>query len=133
MRITGVFKIDKVAQLFTSCFKTVKKQTFLISAINLAALALTVMWMSFDPPRREKIIRSHEYIFLVCNPIYANTGFSLFIAVCAFTLTVALLCTFYVPSELEASPQFQRDKIHRILHVHSFVVIPGVLPGGVYL
>jgi len=31
----------------------------------------------------------------VCKPFYTNTGFALFTAVCAYTLTVALLCTYY--------------------------------------
>ena len=95
MRITGVFEIDKVAQLFTPFFKTVTRQTIFISSMNSVMITLAVLWMSIDPPRREKIIRSDKYIFLVCKPFYTNTGFSLFIAVCTYTLTVALLCTYY--------------------------------------
>ena len=95
MRITSVFQVDKVAQLFKPCFKTVTTQTILISAMNSAALSFVVLWMSIDPPGRQKIIRSDEYIFLVCKPFYTNTGFALFTAVCAYTLTVALLCTYY--------------------------------------
>ena len=95
MRITSVFQVDKVAQLFTPCFKTVKRQATLIFAMNAAALSIIALWMSTDPPGREKIIRSDEYIFLVCKPFYSNTGPSLFIAVCTYTLTVTLLCTYY--------------------------------------
>ena len=95
MRVTSVFDVDKVAHLFTPCFKTVKRQTVLIFVMNSVALTLTALWMSIDPSGRQKIIRSGEYIFLVCKPIYTSTGLSLFIAVCTYTLTVALLCTYY--------------------------------------
>ena len=95
MRITGVFEVDKVAQLLKPCFKTPKRQGISISAINLAAFSLIALWMAFDPPGYQKIIRSDEYIFLVCKPLFANTGFSLFIAVCAYILAVGLLCTYY--------------------------------------
>ena len=95
MRITGVFELDKVAQLLKPCFKTPKRQGISISAIISAAFSLIALWMAFDPPGRQKIIRSDEYIFLVCKPFYTNTGFSLFITVCAYILTVALLCTYF--------------------------------------
>ena len=95
MRITSVFQVDRVAQLFTPCFKTVTRQTISISVMNSVTLVLTVLWMFIDPPRREKIIRSEEYIFLVCKPFHADTGLPLFIIVCGYTLTVALLGTFY--------------------------------------
>ena len=95
MRITGVFEIDAVAKLFTPCFKTVTRQTIFIFVLNASALSLIALWMSIDPPGRQKIIRPDEYIFIVCKPFYTNTGFSLFIAVCTYTLTVALLCTYY--------------------------------------
>ena len=95
MRITGVFELDKVAQLLKPCFKTAKRQGISILAINSAAFSLIALWMAFDPPGRQKIIRSDEYIFLVCKPFFTNTGFLLFIAVCAYLLVVALLCTYY--------------------------------------
>ena len=96
MMITGVFELDKVAQLLKPCFKTAKRQGISVSLINSAAFSLMALWMAFDHPGRQKIIRSDEYIFLVCKPFYTNTGFSLFIAVCAYILTVALLCTYFV-------------------------------------
>ena len=95
MRIAIVFQVDKVAQLFKQCFKTIKRQTVFISALNSTAISLIALWISIDPPGRQTIIRPGEYIFLVCRPFYTNTGFSLFIAVCTYTLTVALLCTYY--------------------------------------
>ena len=95
MMITGVFELDKVAQLLKPCFKTAKRQGISVSLINSAAFSLIALWMAFDHPGRQKIIRSDEYIFVVCKPFYTNTGFSLFIAVCAYILTVALLCTYY--------------------------------------
>ena len=60
MRITGVFEIDEVAQLFTPFFKTVTRQTIFISLMNSVIITLLALWMSIDPPRREKIIRSDE-------------------------------------------------------------------------
>ena len=51
--------------------------------------------MSIDLTGRQKIIRSGEDIFFVYKPFYTNTGFSLFLAVCTRTLTMALLCTYY--------------------------------------
>ena len=95
MRITSVFQVDNVAQLFTPCFKTITRQTVLISAMNLVTLCLIALWTALDSPGRDRIIRAEEYIFLVCKPFYTSTGFSLFIAVCAYMLTVALLCTYY--------------------------------------
>ena len=95
MRITGVFKLDKVAQLLKPCFKTAKRQGIFIIVINLAAFSLIALWMAFDPPGRQKIIRPDEYIFIACKPFFTNTGLSLFIAVCAYILTAALLCTYY--------------------------------------
>ena len=95
MRIAAVFEVDKAAQLFAPCLKTVTRKTVLFFEMILAALSLIVMWISIDPPRLEKIIRSDDYIFLVCKPFYTNIGFSLFIALCAYMLTVALLCTYY--------------------------------------
>ncbi|XP_078364650.1 extracellular calcium-sensing receptor-like [Oculina patagonica] len=95
MRITSVFQVDKVAVLFTPCFKTVQRQTALITAMNSVALCLIALWMILDPPGSEKLIRSDEYIFLVCKPFRSDTGYSLFLAVCSYTLTVALLCTYY--------------------------------------
>ena len=95
MRIASVFQVDKPAQLFSPCYKTVTRQTVLISVLNVAALSLIVLWMSIDPPGREKIIRSDEYIFLVCKPFNTKSGFSLLISVCVYTLIVALLCTYY--------------------------------------
>ena len=95
MRITTAFQVGKVPQIFSPCFKTVRRQTVSISTMNSAALSLMVLWMSIDPPGRVKIIRPDEYIFLVCKPFFSNSGFSLFIAVCTYTLTVALLCVYY--------------------------------------
>lgn len=95
MRITSVFQVDKVAQLFTPCFKTVTRQTILISFMNVSALLLLALWMCVDPPGREKIIRSDEHIFLVCKLFYNKNGFSLFLTVCIYTLIIALLCTYY--------------------------------------
>lgn len=95
MRITSVFQVDKVAELFTPCFKTIQRQTMIITVMNSVALSLIALWMIFDPPGREKLIRPEEYIFLVCKPFHFNTGCSLFVAVCSYTLTVALLCTYY--------------------------------------
>ena len=95
MRITSVFQVDRVAQLFTPCFKTVTRQTIFISVINLVGLCLIALWMFIDSPGSEKIIHSREHIFLVCKPFHTSIGFSLFIALCAYTLSVALLCTYY--------------------------------------
>ena len=95
MRMTTAFQVGKVAQFFSPCFKTVTRQTVFISIMNSAAWSLMVLWMSIDPPGRVKVIRPDEYIFLACKPFYSNSGFSLFIAVCAYTLTVALLCAYY--------------------------------------
>lgn len=95
MRITSVFQVDKVAILFTPCFKTIQRQTMLIAVMNSVALSLIALWMILDPPRSEKLIRPDEYIFLVCKPFRSETGYSLFLAVCSYTLTVALLCTYY--------------------------------------
>ena len=94
MRITGVFELDKVAQLLKPCFKTVKRQGISILVINSTAFSLLALWTAIDPPGRQKIIRPDEYIFLVCKPLFTNTGLSLFIAVCAYMLTLALLCTY---------------------------------------
>ena len=95
MRTTGVFELDKAAQLLKPCFKTAKKQAISIFVINSATFFLIALWMAFDPPARHRIIRPDEYIFVVCKPFFTNTGRSLFIAVCAYKLTVALLCTYY--------------------------------------
>ena len=95
MRITSVFGVDKVVQLFKPYFKTVRRQAIFISVMNSVIIILIALWIAIDPPGCQKIIRSDEYIFLVCKPFYTNTGLSLFIAVCTYTLTVALLCTYY--------------------------------------
>lgn len=95
MRITSVFQVDKVAELFTPFFKTIQRQTMLITVMNSIALSLIALWLFLDPPASEKLIRSDEYIFLVCKPFRSNIGHSLFLAVCSYTLTVALLCTYY--------------------------------------
>ena len=95
MRITSVFGVDKVAQLFTPCYKTQARQIIFTSVVNLVPTSLLGLWMSTDPPGRKKIIRSDEYIFLLCKPYYTNTGFALFITVSCYIITVALLCTYY--------------------------------------
>ena len=95
MRIASVFEVDKVAQLFTPCYKTLTRQGIFLSGMNLASLCLLALWIFLDPPRRNKIIRVDEYIFLVCKPFDTNLGLALFIAVCAYTLIVAFLCTYY--------------------------------------
>ena len=95
MRITSVFGVDKVALLFTPCYKTQTRQIIFTSVVNLVPTSLLGLWMSTDPPGREKIIRSDEYIFLLCKPYYTNTGFALFITVSCYIITVALLCTYY--------------------------------------
>ena len=110
MRITGVFELDKVAQLFKPCFKTARRQGISILVINSAAFSLIALWMAFDPPGRQKIIRPDEYIFLVCKPFFTNTGPSLFIAVCAYMLTVALLCTFYAFKARDIPENFNESK-----------------------
>ena len=81
MRITSVFGVDKVAQLFTPWYKTLERQIIFTSVVNLVPTSLLGLWMSTDPPGREKIIRSDEYIFLLCKPYYTKTGFALFITV----------------------------------------------------
>ena len=48
-----------------------------------------------DSPRRKKIIRFDEYVFLVCKPFETDAGLTLFISVCAYMLIVAFLCTYY--------------------------------------
>ena len=63
--------------------------------MNLTALSLLPLWIVLDPPRRKKIIRSDEYIFIVCNSFETNIGLALFITVCSYTLIVALFCTYY--------------------------------------
>ena len=95
MRIASVFEVDKVAQLFTPCYKTLTRQGIFLSGMNLASLCLLALWIFLDPPRRNKVIRVDEYIFLVCKPFDTNLGLALFIAVCAYTLIVAFLCTYY--------------------------------------
>ena len=93
MRIASVFEVDKLTQLFAPCYKTLTRQGIFHSVMNLAVLCLMALWFSLDPPRRNKIIRLDEYVFLVCKPFDANVGLALFIAVCAYTLIVASLCT----------------------------------------
>ncbi|XP_022790010.1 extracellular calcium-sensing receptor-like [Stylophora pistillata] len=110
MRITSVFQVDKVAELFTPCFKTIQRQTMTIIFMNSVALSLIALWMMFDPPRREKIIRPDEYIFLVCKPFRFNTGYSLFLAVCSYTSTVALLCTYYAFKARDIPENFNEAK-----------------------
>ena len=95
MRIASVFEVDKVAQLFTPCYKTLTRQGIFLSGMNLVVLCLLALWIFLDPPRRNKVIRVDEYIFLVCKPFDTNIGLALFIAVCAYTLIVAFLCTYY--------------------------------------
>ena len=95
MRIASVFEVDKLAQLFTPCYKTLTRQGIFLSGMNLGFICLLAMWIFLDPPRRNKITRVDEYIFLVCRPFDTNVGLALFIAVCAYTLIVALLCTYY--------------------------------------
>ena len=95
MRLTCVFEVDKVAQLFTACCKTLKRQLIFISVFNILPISLLVLWMSVDPPGREQIICLHEYIFFVCKPYQTNIGFALFIAVSFYILTVALFCAYY--------------------------------------
>ena len=95
MRLTSVFEVDKVAQLFTACYKTLKRQLIFISVFNVLPITLLVLWMSVDPPGREQIICLHEYIFFVCKPYQTNIGFALFIAVSFYILTVALFCAYY--------------------------------------
>ena len=95
MRITSVFEVDKVAQLFAPCYKTLTRQSVFLSVMNLASLCLLVLWILLDSPRRKKIIRFDEYVFLVCKPFETNAGLALFISVCAYTLIVAFLCTYY--------------------------------------
>ena len=84
-----------MAQLFAPCYKTLTRQGIFLSVMNLAVLCLLALWIFLDPPRRNKIIRLDEYVFLVCKPFDANVGLALFIAVCAYTLIVASLCTYY--------------------------------------
>ena len=95
MRIASVFEVDKLAQLFAPCYKTLTRQGIFLSVMNLVVLCLLALWIFLDPPSRNKIIRLDEYVFLVCKPFDANVGLALFIAVCAYTLIVASLCTYY--------------------------------------
>ena len=95
MRITSVFEVDKVAQLFAPCYLTLTRQSVFLSVMNLAPLCLLVLWIFLDSPRRKKIIRLDEYVFLVCKPFETNVGLVLFVSVCAYKLIVAFLCTYY--------------------------------------
>ena len=95
MRITSVFQVDKIAALFVPCFKNMKRQAILIFMINLPSICLITLWIVFDPPVKEKLIRLDEYTFLVCKPFRTDVGCFLFIAECSYTFTVALLCTYY--------------------------------------
>ena len=95
MRIASVFEVDKLAQLFTPCYKTLTRQGIFLSGMNLGFICLLALWIFLDPPRRNKITRVDEYIFLVCRPFDTNVGLAVFIAVCAYTLIVALLFTYY--------------------------------------
>ena len=95
MRIASVFEVDKVAQLFAPCYKTLTRQGIFLFVMNLAVFCLLALWIFLDPPRRNKVIRVDEYIFLVCKPFDANVGLALFMAVCAYTLIVSFLCTYY--------------------------------------
>ena len=95
MRITSVFKVDKIAELFTPCFRNMIRQAIMIFAMNLTAICLITTWLILDPPGRETLIRADDYIFLVCKPFRTSIGYILFLAVCSYTLTIALLCTFY--------------------------------------
>ncbi|XP_073231600.1 extracellular calcium-sensing receptor-like [Porites lutea] len=95
MRMTSVFEVDKVAQLFAPCYKTLTRQSVFLSVMNLASVCLLVPWMFLDSPKRKKIIRFDEYVFLVCKPFETNAGLAFFISVYAYTLIVAFLCKYY--------------------------------------
>ena len=110
MRIASVFEVDKVAQLFTPCYKTLTRQGIFLSVTNLAVLCLLALWIFLDPPRRNKIIRLDEYVFLVCKPFDGNVGLALFIAVCAYTLIVASLCTYYAFKARRIPENFNETK-----------------------
>ena len=84
-----------VLPLYVGFYKTQARQIIFTSVVNLVPTSLLGLWMSTDPPGRKKIIRSDEYIFLLCKPYYTNTGFALFITVSCYIITVALLCTYY--------------------------------------
>ena len=131
-----MFEVDRVAQLFTPCYKTLARKTIFISVVNAVPISLLILWTSTDstdPPESEKIIRSNKYIFLVCKSYHTNTGFALFIAVSFYILTVALFCTYYAFNGRNIPEKFQRSKMHRILYVHFTVVINSILPCGVHV
>ena len=95
IRITSVLEVDKVAQFFTQCYKILTRQTIFICVVKAVAVSMLILSMSSDPPGREKIIRSYEYIFLLCKPYYTNTAFALFIATYFYIITLALMFTYY--------------------------------------
>ena len=110
MRIASVFEVDKVAQLFTPCYKTLTRQGIFLSGMNLGFICLLALWIFLDPPRRNKVIRVDEYIFLACKPFDTNLGLALFIAVCAYMLIVAFLCTYYAFKARRIPENFNETK-----------------------
>ena len=50
-----MFEVDNIAQLFTPCYKTLLRQTILISVVNVVPISLLVLCMFTDSPSwREK-------------------------------------------------------------------------------
>ena len=59
-----MFKVDKIGQLFTPCYKTLLRQTTFIGVVNVVQISLLVLWMCTDSPWRQKIIHSNGPVLL---------------------------------------------------------------------
>ena len=106
MRIASVFEVDKVAQLFAPCYKTLTRQGIFLSVMNLAVFCLLALWIFLDPPRRNRVICVDEYIFLVCKPFDANVGLALFMAwQSVLTRSLCLSCVRITLSKQEEFPK----------------------------
>ena len=113
--------VDKGTQLITSCFKSVRRQTFLIFGLNIVALALVATWLFADSSVRERIIRPNEYIFPVCKSFHNNL--CLFITACGYFLTeYSILCTHLAFKSRSIPENFNETAYTGFFHVRIPII-----------
>lgn len=129
MRITRVFEVDRVAQLFTPCYKTLARKTIFISVVNAVPISLLILWMSdwLNWSSWERKDHPFKQVHLSCVQILLHQHWFRTVHRCFCLHTNCGSLVYVLRFQWKKhSRKFQRSKTHRILYVHFTVVICGV-------
>ena len=94
-RLVRAFQTDIIPTWFKRYVLHRKRQFLVVFLLNVVAVALTILWLTLDPPHQEKNVVAQQYVFLACRSYRTKTGEVLKATIFSYFILLSLLCTFY--------------------------------------